>query len=131
MRTLFSLPLLAIIFSRCAKSSDTPTPSTPAPFDKSKLVNKTWLWGGKKTPQDISVNFISNDSAIFTQCVWYVVPYKYQTRRLAWRQVGRDSIYMTFKFRVYSLNDSVMITNNWVVGGPLVNPTDSIVFRTY
>jgi len=131
---MFSQIFLLTVVVGCTKSSGTnankPTDSTKKlNSDSVKLVNKNWYWGGMSDPQLLTVRFNSNDTAILTQC-WHVNPNEYNTTKLPWHFVPKDSIEIYGDpIKILSITDSILVTTNWVVGG--VSGIDSNTFRTY
>ena len=99
-------------------------------FDKSKFADKDWYWGGKQTPQMLTINFKSNDTATMTTCTYVVPPYRYSTQKWFWQRIGNDSVNLGgFHLRVYSVTDSVLVTSNWVIGG--ISDTIRQTFSTH
>ncbi|MDQ3279478.1 MAG: hypothetical protein M3Q06_14210 [Bacteroidota bacterium] len=130
MKKGLALLYFSLLLFSCQRDDIPPPPD--AKFDTTKFVNKEWYLGGKQTPQLLSIHFRSNDSAVMTKCVWIVPPYQYQTQKWFWQPIGKDSINLGgYRFRVYSVTDSVLVTSNWVVGGPGISDTIRQTFRTY
>ena len=130
MKKIFVLTCFLTFLFSCQKDTIFPPPSND--FDESKFVNKKWYLGGKQTPQLLSVNFKAKDSAVLEKCIWVIPPYQYVTQKWFWQPIGRDSINLGgLHFKVYSVSDSVLVTSNWVVGGPGVSDTIRQTFTTY
>jgi hypothetical protein len=136
MRNLILSLLVIGIAIACNKTNNT-EPLPPSGFDESKLVSKEWYLGHKSTPQMITIRFQSDKTGSLTQCTWVVAPYQYQTHNFNWAKKGSDTITLTnyggsqgpYYIKVHSLSDTVMVTNNWVVGG--ISDTIKQTFRTY
>jgi len=123
--------LLPILFICCSKSSS-PGPAANLNTDSVKLVNKNWYWGGKSVPQAIAIRFNSNDTALLTECISALPPYKYASYKYPWKVLAKDSISLEkFPIKIYSISDSSLITSNWVVGGPNISDTAKMNFTTY
>ena len=104
--------------------------SVKSSLDINKLVDKNWMLKGTETPQFMTINFQSNDTAVVTQFWWSIEPYKFKTKKLFWEPIGKDSINLDgVHFRVYLLTDSVLQTNNWMFGGPGVSDTIRQTFK--
>ncbi|MBV4357698.1 hypothetical protein [Pinibacter aurantiacus] len=127
---ILALPLL-LLFA-CNKEINNTTTNNDHSYDSAKLINKSWYWGGKLDPQLVTLILKPKDTAFLIHCYWIVPPYKYFTDTLKWNTVGKDSLSLDgHHFRVYSVNDSVLVTSNWVVGGPGISDTTKQTFTTY
>jgi hypothetical protein len=127
-RSLVLAIVLSVLFS-CQKTDLSDLDPQNA-IDKDKLTDKDWYLGGKQVPQLITIRFQSDGMAVITKCVRILQPYQFETQRWPWSMIGKDSAALsTSHFRIYSMNDSVLVTSNWVVGG--ISDTTRQTFRTY
>jgi hypothetical protein len=132
MKKILTLALPGLLLFACNKENSNPATNNDHNYDSAKLVNKTWYWGGKLDPQVLTLIFKPKDTALLIHCYWVVAPYKYYTDTLKWNTLGKDSLSLDgHHIRVFSVSDSVLVTNNWVVGGPGTSDTTKQTFKTY
>jgi len=135
MRKIIPSILVIAAFTYACRKSET-APATQ--IDWNKLADKDWyssIRSGSSLPPLLTVRYNSNDSATRIDCVWLLEPYKFVTFKGTWEHRA-DSVfvheeYLGYRFKVFSLTDSVLITNNWVVGGPGISDTAKIYFYAY
>jgi hypothetical protein len=134
MKKVLLVIILPIAAISCTKSSGT-GPKADLNTDSVKLVGKDWYWGGKSIPQLITIRFNANDSGSLTECVNLLPPYQYFTFKFPWKVLSKDSISVSgSKVKIYSITDSVLVTSNFIVGGPggaPIGDTSKNTFKTY
>jgi hypothetical protein len=121
--------LAAISIWGCQKSGD----DNHSSIDETKLTNKNWGWGG--SPAWIVMRLNSDKTGV-QKNIKDLFAATYNEFSFTWAVKG-DSVnikyenYGTdeFSFKVYSVNDSVLVTNNWVLGG--VSDTGRTSFKAF
>jgi hypothetical protein len=128
MKTFLLFAVITVSVVACSKSGI----DEPSVLDEKKLVGKVWKWGG--TPPWVSMQFNSDKTGLERAIKTNYPTTTYYEYSFTWR-LDRDSLRLKFKdyndaaIKVYQLKDSLLTTNNWVIGG--ISDTTRVSFTLY
>ena len=100
----------------CKKSKD----DGPNTIDEAKLTNKEWRDSKTGTPWTI-LKF-NADKTGYYKSITNLITETYQTFNYTWATKGGDSLKLDianhgqYTLKVYSVNDTILVTNNWTFG---------------
>lgn len=135
-KILYSLIVVLGMFTyACQKEvdeSELPIPEDPnkLAYDSTLLMNKDWKIS--RTPNPLIILRLNSDKSGFYKLVTDLNTYTYYTVPFTWKTIKPDSVGLMinspspFKIQIRYVNDTLLLTHNWVVGG--ITDTSTVSF---